>query len=70
MTSRVLRPGGRAVWLDADQETRIVSDLDPDVASAFIRASLAAVANPYDKYFLLPDLDTAKRRSDRGPGYS
>jgi ubiquinone/menaquinone biosynthesis C-methylase UbiE len=45
--ARVLRPGGHAVLLDADQGTRIVSDLDPDVASAFIRASLAAVANPY-----------------------
>jgi ubiquinone/menaquinone biosynthesis C-methylase UbiE len=45
--ARVLRPGGRAVLLDADQATRIVSDLDPDVAAAFNRASLAAVANPY-----------------------
>ena len=45
--ARVLRPGGRAVLLDADQGTRIISDLDPDVASAFIRASLVAVANPY-----------------------
>ena len=45
--ARVLRPGGRAVLLDADHGTRIISDLDPDVASAFIRASLAAVANPY-----------------------
>ena len=32
--ARVLRPGGRAVLLDADQGTRIISDLDPDVASA------------------------------------
>ncbi len=30
--ARVLRPGGRAVLLDADQGTRIISDLDPDVA--------------------------------------
>jgi ubiquinone/menaquinone biosynthesis C-methylase UbiE len=45
--ARVLRPGGRAVLLDADQGTRIVSDLEPDVASAFIGASLAAIANPY-----------------------
>jgi ubiquinone/menaquinone biosynthesis C-methylase UbiE len=45
--ARVLRPGGRAVLLDADQGTRIISDLDPDVASAFIRASLATLANPY-----------------------
>jgi ubiquinone/menaquinone biosynthesis C-methylase UbiE len=45
--ARVLRPGGRAVLLDADQGTRIVSALDPDVAATFIRASLTAVANPY-----------------------
>ena len=45
--ARVLRPGGRAVLLDADQGTRILSDLNPDVASTFIRASLRAVANPY-----------------------
>ncbi|HEY6683972.1 MAG TPA: methyltransferase domain-containing protein [Propionibacteriaceae bacterium] len=45
--ARVLRPGGRAVLLDADQGTRIISDLEPDVASAFVRASLTAIANPY-----------------------
>ena len=45
--ARVLRPGGRAILLDADQGTRIISDLDPDIAAAFVRASLAAVANPY-----------------------
>jgi ubiquinone/menaquinone biosynthesis C-methylase UbiE len=45
--ARVLRPGGRAVLLDADQGTRIISELGPDVASAFTRASLTAVANPY-----------------------
>jgi ubiquinone/menaquinone biosynthesis C-methylase UbiE len=45
--ARVLRRGGRAILLDADQGTRIISDLDPDVAAAFVRASLAAVANPY-----------------------
>ena len=45
--ARVLRPGGRAVLLDADQGTRIISDLEPDIASAFNRASLTAVANPY-----------------------
>ena len=28
--ARVLRPGGRAVLLDADQGTRIMSDLDPE----------------------------------------
>jgi ubiquinone/menaquinone biosynthesis C-methylase UbiE len=45
--SRVLHPGGRAVLLDADQGTRIISDLEPDIASAFIHASLAALPNPY-----------------------
>jgi SAM-dependent methyltransferase len=45
--ARVLRPGGRAVLLDSDQGTRILSDLDPDAASAFIRASLTAINNPY-----------------------
>jgi ubiquinone/menaquinone biosynthesis C-methylase UbiE len=45
--ARVLRPGGRAVLLDADQATRIISDLEPDLASAFVRASLAPIANPY-----------------------
>ena len=45
--ARVLRPGGRAVLLDADQGTRIISYLDPDVVSAFVRASLVVVANPY-----------------------
>jgi ubiquinone/menaquinone biosynthesis C-methylase UbiE len=45
--ARVLRPGGCAVLLDADQGTRILTDLEPDIASAFSRASLAAVANPY-----------------------
>lgn len=45
--ARVLRPGGRAVLLDADQGTRILSGLDSDVASAFIRGSLATIANPY-----------------------
>jgi ubiquinone/menaquinone biosynthesis C-methylase UbiE len=32
---RVLRPGGRAVLLESDYGTRIVSDLDPDLAAAF-----------------------------------
>jgi ubiquinone/menaquinone biosynthesis C-methylase UbiE len=45
--ARVLRPGGCAVLLDADQGTRILTDLEPDIASAFSRASLAAVANSY-----------------------
>jgi SAM-dependent methyltransferase len=45
--ARVLRPGGRAILLDSDYGTRIVSDLDPDLAAAFSRASLGPIANPY-----------------------
>jgi SAM-dependent methyltransferase len=45
--ARVLRPGGRAVLLDSDYGTRIVSDLDPDLAAALSRASLGPIANPY-----------------------
>ena len=36
--ARVLRPGGRAVLLDSDYGTRIVSDLDPDLAAALSSA--------------------------------
>jgi ubiquinone/menaquinone biosynthesis C-methylase UbiE len=35
--ARVLRPGGRVVLLDSDYGTRIVSDLDPDLAAALSR---------------------------------
>lgn len=45
--TRMLRPGGRAVLLDSDYGTRVVSDLDPDLAAAFNRASLGPIANPY-----------------------
>jgi SAM-dependent methyltransferase len=45
--ARVLRPGGRAVLLDSDYGTRFVSDLDPDLADKFSRASLGPIANPY-----------------------
>jgi SAM-dependent methyltransferase len=45
--ARVLRPGGRGILLDSDYGTRIVSDLDPDLAAAFSRASLGPIANPY-----------------------
>jgi len=45
--ARVLRPGGRAILLDSDYGTRIVSDLDPDLGAAFSRASLGPIANPY-----------------------
>ena len=36
--ARVLRPGGRAVLLDADQETRIISELEPDVMPQHLSA--------------------------------
>jgi ubiquinone/menaquinone biosynthesis C-methylase UbiE len=42
-----LRSGGRAVLLDSDYGTRIVSDLDPDLVAAFSLASLGPIANPY-----------------------
>jgi ubiquinone/menaquinone biosynthesis C-methylase UbiE len=45
--ARVLRPGGCAALLDSDYGTRIVSDLDADLAAAFSRASLGPMANPY-----------------------
>jgi ubiquinone/menaquinone biosynthesis C-methylase UbiE len=45
--ARVLRPGGRAVLLDSDYGTRIISDLDPDLAAALSRGSLGPIANPY-----------------------
>lgn len=45
--ARVLRPGGRTVLLDSDHGTRIVSDLDLDVLTAFNRAALTPFANPY-----------------------
>jgi hypothetical protein len=35
------------VLLDSDHGTRIVSDLDLDVLTAFNRAALTPVANPY-----------------------
>jgi hypothetical protein len=52
MRPSMTSPGcyGRAVvrscWTPT-HGTRIISDLDPDVASAFIRASLATLTNPY-----------------------
>ncbi|MBD8870583.1 methyltransferase domain-containing protein [Nocardioides donggukensis] len=44
--ARVLRPGGRALVLDADHETRVHSDVDPDVAAAINRSFMGQVANP------------------------
>jgi hypothetical protein len=44
--ARVLRPGGRAVLLDSDYGTRIVSDLDLCLAASFSRGSLGPIAHP------------------------
>jgi hypothetical protein len=41
------RAGGRAVLLDADRGTRLLSHLDHDILTAFNRTSLTEVANPY-----------------------
>jgi ubiquinone/menaquinone biosynthesis C-methylase UbiE len=68
--ARVLRPGGRAVLLDADQGTRIISELDPDVASTFTRASLTAVANPYSARQIPAQVRTAGLAMDLDVGSS
>jgi ubiquinone/menaquinone biosynthesis C-methylase UbiE len=68
--ARVLRPGGRAVLLDADQGTRIISDLDPNVASAFIRASLTTLANPYAARQIPAQVHRAGLRLDPDVGSS
>jgi ubiquinone/menaquinone biosynthesis C-methylase UbiE len=57
--ARVLRPGGRAVLLDSDYGTRIVSDLDPDLAAAFSRASLGPIANPYAARYIPAQIHAA-----------
>jgi len=44
--ARVLRPGGRAVLLDSDHESRVESDMDPEVARALTLAFMSQVANP------------------------
>ncbi|GAA1976704.1 hypothetical protein GCM10009798_42380 [Nocardioides panacihumi] len=44
--ARVLRPGGRAVLLDSDHESRVESDMDPDVARALTTAFMSQLANP------------------------
>jgi ubiquinone/menaquinone biosynthesis C-methylase UbiE len=54
--ARVLRPGGRTVLLDSDHGTRIVSDLDLDVLTAFNRAALTRSPTPMR-------LDTFRRKS-------
>lgn len=44
--ARVLRPGGRALLLDSDHESRVESDIDPEVAREMLLAFLAQLANP------------------------
>jgi ubiquinone/menaquinone biosynthesis C-methylase UbiE len=45
--ARVLRPGGRAVLLDTDWGTSIVSPGDPDVVRRYHEALCAGFANPF-----------------------
>jgi ubiquinone/menaquinone biosynthesis C-methylase UbiE len=44
--ARVLRPGGRALLLDSDHESRVESDIDPTTGRAMLEAFLSQVANP------------------------
>ena len=44
--ARVLRPGGRALLVDSDHESRVHSDIDPEVARAMTRAFMGQLANP------------------------
>jgi ubiquinone/menaquinone biosynthesis C-methylase UbiE len=44
--ARVLRPGGRALLLDSDHESRVDSDMDPAVAHALTLAYMSQLANP------------------------
>ena len=44
--ARVLKPGGRALLLDSDHETRVDSDIDPEVARAIKEAFVGQIANP------------------------
>jgi len=43
--ARVLRPGGRALLLDSDHESRVESDIEPDVAREMLLAFLGQLAN-------------------------
>ena len=43
--ARVLRPGGRALLLDSDHESRVESDMDPVVARELLLAFLGQMAN-------------------------
>lgn len=44
--ARVLRPGGRALVLDSDHESRVESDIDPTTFRAMLEAFLSQIANP------------------------
>lgn len=43
--ARVLRPGGRALLLDSDHESRVESDIEPDAAREMLLAFLGQLAN-------------------------
>jgi ubiquinone/menaquinone biosynthesis C-methylase UbiE len=43
--ARVLRPGGRALLLDSDHESRVDSDIDPEVARAITVAFMRQLPN-------------------------
>jgi ubiquinone/menaquinone biosynthesis C-methylase UbiE len=44
--ARVLRPGGRALLVDTDHSSRIVSDIEPKVARRMLESFMGQVANP------------------------
>ena len=44
---RVLRPGGRALVLDADHQTRVNSAIDPDVDRRLQEVFVSKAANPF-----------------------
>jgi SAM-dependent methyltransferase len=44
--ARVLRPGGRAVLLDSDHRTRVMSDIEPAVEAKVLEVFLASQPNP------------------------
>lgn len=68
--ARVLRPGGRALLLDSDHDTRVQSDVDPDVARAITRAFMGQVANPMAARHLLRQAITAGLAVDPDIGSS
>ncbi|MFJ7209850.1 methyltransferase domain-containing protein [Streptomyces sp. NPDC098789] len=45
--SRVLSPGGRAVLIDTDWATLVISPGDPDTVTALARSAAKYMANPY-----------------------